>query len=1000
VLALFAWVLVVPMAEVVGAQPASEPKRVLVLYWYNKDFIGNSMFDQAFQAALKSAPGSQVEYYAEYLETDRFPGEAQVLVLRDHLRAKYAGRKIDVVVGLADPPLNFLLKYRNELFPNSPIVFNAAQAPAAEQRAAVPGITGLLTANTHKETLDLALKFHPNTKHVFVISGTPEHDKRWETRARQALEGYDRGLTIDYLTDLPLGELLAKTGSLPENSLLLYAWQQSVDPQDKLLESRETLALVAQSTSAPIYGMSTANLGHGIIGGYVVGPDTNGARIAETVLRILNGERARDIPVASAPSAPEFDWHQLRRWGIDEKDLPPGSTVLFREYTFLERYRWQVITVAALVLLEAALIVVLLTNRFRRVKAEKENVRLAKLAEQEHELLAEFISNLPGVAWETRAEIGEADPTFKFVSDHIETMLGYNAQEFASTPGMGFSIISDEDRDAVWRSTQEVLESRKKRTIRFRCVTKDGRLIWAESHMAPAIDDEGRIVGLRGVTLDITEHMRAEAGLRENRMQLEGIITSAMDAIISIDDNQCLVLVNPAAEKMFGYTADELKGLPIDSILPGRFRAAHEKHNGSGGATNGKRRSSGPLGTLVGRRASGHEFPIEASISQLQLDGRTFYTAILRDITDRIRAQEALNESEQRFRTMADTAPVMIWISGTDKRRTYFNQQWLNFTGRTIDRELGDGWTDVIHPDDFARCLDTYDQCFDRRQQFTMEYRLLRADGQFRWVIDTGTPRLSPSGEFLGYIGSCLDITEQKGTEEALMDLSGHLIRAQEDERSRLARELHDDLNQRMALVSVSLERLRQNPPDTPARMRQQLQAIMDQTVDISKEIHRMSYDLHPSWLVHVGLVAAVRGLCEELLPRQGLRVEFTHEGVPTPLPQDVSLCLYRIVQECLSNVVKHSGAKEARVQLTGIENEIRLRVSDSGRGFDIDSRNTHHGLGLISMRERLRLVGGNISIESRPSEGTQICARVALHREDLHEGLPEEKKTQAVRAE
>jgi signal transduction histidine kinase len=153
--------------------------------------------------------------------------------------------------------------------------------------------------------------------------------------------------------------------------------------------------------------------------------------------------------------------------------------------------------------------------------------------------------------------------------------------------------------------------------------------------------------------------------------------------------------------------------------------------------------------------------------------------------------------------------------------------------------------------------------------------------------------------------------------------------------------------------------------------------------------------------LFHVGLVAAIRGLCDELRPRHGLIAEFTHQDMPATLPQDVSLCLYRVVQECLSNVIKHSGAKEARVILDGSEHEIRLRVSDSGRGFDIGSANTHKGLGLISMQERLRLVGGRVSIDSQPSQGTRIDARVPLREtEPSEQGISGNNKRRAVRAE
>ena len=157
------------------------------------------------------------------------------------------------------------------------------------------------------------------------------------------------------------------------------------------------------------------------------------------------------------------------------------------------------------------------------------------------------------------------------------------------------------------------------------------------------------------------------------------------------------------------------------------------------------------------------------------------------DITDRKQAEEALRESEARFRNMADTAPVLVWMSGADKLCTYFNRQWLDFTGRTLAEELGTGWAEGVHPGDRERCLHAYATAFDARQTFDMEYRLRRADGEYRWLADRGVPRISPAGEFLGYIGSCIDITDRKRVEErlrtsealssgVLASLPGHMV--------------------------------------------------------------------------------------------------------------------------------------------------------------------------------------------------------------------------------
>ncbi|HMB28587.1 MAG TPA: hypothetical protein VKS99_10800, partial [Blastocatellia bacterium] len=235
--ALLFWVVVLMAPSVARAQQSAAPKRVLVLYWYGKDFPANVRFDQSFQAALQSAPDGTVEYYPEYFESDRFPGESQAQGLCDYLRRKYADRTIDVVVAAGMPPLEFLLKNRHDLFTKTPIVFLMSSYPVKEELAAGPGLTGIVTNNTYRKTLDLALRLHPGTEQVFIISGTLERDKRIETMAREELQGYEGRARVSYLTDLASGELIARTKSLPERSIVLYVWQQSTNEQGKVLES-------------------------------------------------------------------------------------------------------------------------------------------------------------------------------------------------------------------------------------------------------------------------------------------------------------------------------------------------------------------------------------------------------------------------------------------------------------------------------------------------------------------------------------------------------------------------------------------------------------------------------------------------------------------------------------------------------------------------------------------------------------------------------------------
>lgn len=368
---LFGSVLIWVFAPTATSQQDDAPKKVLVLYWESKDFLGNVSFDQGFQAGLNSEPNSRLEIFSEYLDSTRFPGEHQEELLHDYLRNKYEGQKIDVVVTTPDPTLDFLLRYRNDLFQNCPIVFVAVKRPPRDVLTAGPGVTGIIRVNTHRKTLDLALKLHPATKEVFVISGTPEHDKRFETIAREELAGYEKRARITYLTDLPVSDLVNRVRELPQDSIILYIWQRSALETEKSLQSFQNLEKIRQASPVPMYGMGSRNVGYGLVGGYVQDSERNGLEAAEIVRRILNGTRAQDIPVDSASSVPMFDWRELKRFRINETSLPNGSVVRFKEFTLWEQHKWRIVGVAAILLLQTFFIVGLLLERRRRRLAKE-----------------------------------------------------------------------------------------------------------------------------------------------------------------------------------------------------------------------------------------------------------------------------------------------------------------------------------------------------------------------------------------------------------------------------------------------------------------------------------------------------------------------------------------------------------------------------------------------------------------------------------------------------
>jgi PAS domain S-box-containing protein len=509
-------------------------------------------------------------------------------------------------------------------------------------------------------------------------------------------------------------------------------------------------------------------------------------------------------------------------------------------------------------------------------------------------------------------------------------------------------------------------------------LTKEGKKRTVLLNAGAVKDATEKVVYVASVQVDVTERKEILRRLSESQNRLKGIVESAMDAIIAVDEDQRIIVFNAAAEQMFACQARDAIGAHVGRFIPVRFRAGHEvdiRHFAQTGVTNRPAR-----GALCGLRTTGEEFPIEASISQTEAGGKKLFTVIIRDITLSEQAEAALRESEERFRLVANAAPVLIWMSGPDKLCTYFNEPWLKFTGRPIRAELGNGWAENVHGEDLSACLETYTRAFDKREPFEMEYRLRRHDGEYRWVLDLGIPRFQQDGSFAGYIGSCIDVTERKLAEESIANMSRKLIEAQEQERTWIARELHDDISQRITLVLVNLERLQKDFSPLAPAVTQRLSEIQEHLSSLGSDIQALSHHLHSSKLEYLGLVTAAASFCKELSDEHGVEVAFHSESVPKQLPQEVALCLFRVLQESLQNAVKHSGSKHFEAWLEGTPREIELTVRDSGVGFDPEEAMSRRGLGLTSMKERLKLVQGKLFVDSHLAQGTVIRASVPLN--------------------
>ena len=606
-----------------------------------------------------------------------------------------------------------------------------------------------------------------------------------------------------------------------------------------------------------------------------------------------------------------------------------------------------------------------------------------------------------------------------------QRLFGYSEEEAVGQP---ITIIippelHHEEQDILRRlRAGERIEHRETRRI-----TRDGRYLDVSLTISPVRDAEGTLIGASKILRDATERRRSEVALRESEQRLANEVVRArtlqsiITRLISASTQETLsAQILDAAIELMGADAASVQMLAPDekSLTLLDWRNFHadsaafwQRVTAEAGSTCGRalrdnervlvtdidsceymagtqdqeeyRRSSiravqsTPLrsrsGRPLGMLSTHWHTPHTPTENEFKL-----FDVLVRQAADLI---ERLRESEERFHLVANSAPVSIWITDVGKQCTYVNQSWLDLTGRPFEAALGEGWADTIHPEDVERSWSTYAQAFDRREPFRMEYRVRRHDGEYRWVTDTGVPRYNEDGSFAGYIGSAVDVTDRKLADEALSTVTQRLIEAQEDERARLARELHDDVNQQLTLLNMRLGGLARAVPASVPGGRLRIEEARKDVLKLAQDIHALSHRLHPPQLEFLGIAAAAAALCREISSQQSVEVSFAAESVPDSVSKRIVLCLYRVLQEALQNAVKHSGTQKVAVSLRGGADHVELTVDDFGVGFDLET-SQRRGLGLTNMDERLKAVDGHLTIRSEPQHGTSIRARVPVRQE------------------
>jgi PAS domain S-box-containing protein len=335
---------------------------------------------------------------------------------------------------------------------------------------------------------------------------------------------------------------------------------------------------------------------------------------------------------------------------------------------------------------------------------------------------------------------------------------------------------------------------------------------------------------------------------------------------------------------------------------------------------------------------------------------------------------------EDRFQCFVDSMPTPVWVVAPDGHLLYGNQAWRDATGAEASQLT---WTEAVHQDDVARLAQALLDAGEQRTGFHIELRLRGHDGAYRWWAFVGAPRYGPAGTVDAYVGTCSDATARRHAQQDLRELGGRLLAAQEAQRGRIARELHDDIGQQVALLASRLNAAARTPRQSPERLRKGIDEALSSLSELATSIHNLSYELYPAKLRLLGLEQTLHALCRDIAAAARIVVTYTQDGAAPDIPENIALCVFRVGQEALQNAIKHSGARHIDVHLAVTGEHITLRATDRGSGFDPLASNGST-LGLVTMRERVELSGGQLRVETAPGQGTTIEAVIPLPHHDV----------------
>ena len=994
---------------------AATPKRVLILNSFGRDVAPYNAVASAFRISLACQLGQSVDLYEAPLDMARFADGGFEAPFADFIEHGYPGVALDLVVPIGAPAASFVVQNRKRLFRNTPILFTAVDSRRIPAEALQTNATVVTQTLDMRGMLEDMLQLQPETTNIVVVFGASPLEKLWVEESRREWQGWTNRVGFTWLDNLSLQQIQERGQKLPPRSFIFFGLYL-IDAARVPYDNDVPLKALHASANAPIFGVFKSQFGLGTIGGRLYDEGQVGEQAAKVACRMLHGQRAGAIaPQMNGPSRPEYDWRELKRWGIGPDRLPAGCVVKFRELTLWQRNRWRIVGVTALCFLQTALIVTLVLVGARRRQAQAVATLIADLS-------SKFINVPPG---EVDREVEDAQRRICQVLGLDRSALWQQSttgpELFKLTHRFGPSVGSavGEPANALENFPWHVSQLLEGKTIAVSSIrdlppeAAQDRGLWQElgikSSVTFPLSTGGRQVFgavafetlrterawpgevvkqlqlIAQIFANALARYQAETAMRESEARLSLAAHAAGAGLWSLNLSTSWFWGTDLSRELFGFSRDE--GVTFEGFLqkvhPEDLGMVRQKLQEM---VESKKEDIIEYRAL--RPGQGYRWVASRGRVQCGATGQPEYLmGAIADISKRREAMESLKRlQEQNELLLTSTSEGIIGLD-SQGNHIFVNPAAARLLGYTAEELLGhqshSAWhhskpDESVYPQETCLICAAYHNGMVHRVSTEVFWR---KDGTCFPVEYTSTP-IRRENQLAGAVVVFADISARKRAEAALHTLSGRLINAQERERTRLAKELHDGLSQNLALLAVELELYGQNPSTRLEDVSKRLLEFSGCAKELSSEVHRLSHDLHPAKLEQLGLAAAIAGFCRGVEAGGLIQVQLIARQVPRVLPEEIALCLYRITQEAVQNVIEHSGAAQVTVELVKANTDMRLLILDEGCGFDPGSKSGAGTLGLIGMRERVLLVSGEIKVESKVGAGTRVFVRVPLPKE------------------